>query len=712
MKTFKTELGAVILLSDPNHTQLLDIVPNQCAIDFEWRPGKESEIAMIQIAYFDAKQLQYICFLFRNWDQKKMKQFLRNPKKGKIIASKVNSRAMDFRKLALTFKTEFYDGCGFLSLQTLAEKKGLPIGLGNLCATFDFEYLELDFRLHHKWDSVWTEDEEKVMVRYAAHDAILAHLLWLRLQLVPDLKKNTEVYPCRVMMKTGSCTKVNCQYSHSLITCDKCNVVCTSEQGWKNHVNGRKHQETLESMGETYRSEFYCSDCNRNFNTSKALKYHLGSLEHKKTLNVMKFVEKKVQSQSDKEGFSVSAESVFDLGVLPTLSTVTPLHFVIESKHSLDGFLLQFVFTSKDSDCVELVPVRTPQCPLKLPSKSQATIKFNCKAKKWGYFQSEMQFHFQRQSKVFVITRTVKGFVGDRDLFENLMPKTEYVRKQRSATVVADEEEFIGAGHVPELVADVKKYVRPLNVYPVPHKLRQLIYAPASAREMPAHEEFVQEFLPKDYGPLGSYSMHYSHLLWAEEAQLEIDIKQFTMLRTDVISQSGGRSFLISVPGLAEGRPSILIGDSILVKKSDTPNSRAFEGRAVDVRLNEVVLKFHEKFKKSYIKGQKYDVQFRYNRNPWRRMQLAVATTSEQFTGLDTIYRGKEAEKKTKMAVEGLKIANEYKWKPFNRMLFDNPEQRKAISIILNDLFMPFPFLIHGPPVTAINFRVLGKLSP
>jgi hypothetical protein len=668
MKSFKTELGVVILVSDPEHTDILHEVPNQCAVDFEWRPGKETEIATIQIAYFDSRRQQYFCFLFRNWDHRQMKRFLRNPKKAKVIASKVDSRAQDFKKLALTFNGDFYDGCGFLSLQTLAERKGFPIGLAKLCAAFDLEYLELDYRLHHKWDSVWTEEEEMLMVRYAAHDAILAHLLYFRLQQAPDVGKNHEVYPCREMMKTGSCKRASCPYSHALITCDKCSVVCTSESGWKNHVNGRKHQETLANLGEAYRSEFYCADCNRNFNTSKALKYHLSSLEHKKVLSVMKFVQQKAQSQSDKEGFSVSAESVFDLGVLPTLKAIVPLHFVIESKHTVDGTLVDLKFASKDTDCVHLEPVRIPQGPLKLPANSQTTFKFRCKSRKWGYFQTELQFHFQREGKAFMITRTIKAFVGDKQLFETLMPKTVYARKQRPATIVADEEEFIHAGHVPELVADVKKYVRPLNVYPVPHKLRQVINAPASAREMPAHEEFTQEFLPKDYGPLGSYSIHFSHLLWAEEAQLEIDIKQFTMMSADVVSQSGGRSFLISVPGLAEGRPSILIGDSILVKPSDNPKAKAFEGRAVDVRLNEVVLKFHEKFKKNYIKGQKYHIQFRYNRNPWRRMQLAIATTSERYTGLDTLYRGKEAEKKSKMAAEGLKLASEYVWKPFNRM--------------------------------------------
>jgi helicase MOV-10 len=333
----------------------------------------------------------------------------------------------------------------------------------------------------------------------------------------------------------------------------------------------------------------------------------------------------------------------------------------------------------------------------------QATLKFECDSKKLGYYQSELAFHFQRGSHTYVISRTVKAYVGEKDLFEQLMPKVPYKKKVHKPAIVSDDGDYIGAGKIPELNSDLSRYVRKLNFYDVPSKVRQVLFAPASTRELPVHQEFAMEFLPHDYAPLGSYSQHYSHLLWAEEAQLEVDIRQFSMFGVDVISQARGRSFVIKVPGLAEGRPSILIGDSILVKKSNDRNARAFEGRAVEMRLDEVVLKFNPKFNDRYINGEKYDVQFKYNRNPWRRMQLAIATSSEMLTGFDTLYRGKEAEKKSLVAEKELKMVDEYRWQPFNRMLFDNPEQRRAVSIIVNDSFHPFPFLIHGPPVLLID---------
>jgi hypothetical protein len=349
-KTFKTELGTVILIEDENDTQLLGIVPEVSAIDFEWKTGKQSKISVIQIAFYQPEFKQHICLVFRQWNSTLMMQFLSNHKKRKIIASKITSRDSDFIKLALTFRQEFYDGCGFVSLQVLAESKGCPVGLKSLCEKFDLEYQDLHYKFHQKWASQWSLEEEQIMVRYAAHDAILALLLWYKLSALPDAASEKSKYPCRQMMKHGSCSKKDCVYSHSLITCDKCHIVCTDEKGWKQHINGRKHQQTLAELQEEYKSEFHCNECTRNFASQNALRYHMKSMEHRKTLYVLKFKHQKEESQSDKDGFSVSAEGVFDLGVISDVNLHVPLTFVVESKHQVDGYLTDIQFVNKDSN--------------------------------------------------------------------------------------------------------------------------------------------------------------------------------------------------------------------------------------------------------------------------------------------------------------------------------------------------------------------------
>jgi hypothetical protein len=151
------------------------------------------------------------------------------------------------------------------------------------------------------------------------------------------------------MMQKGSCTKNGCSFSHEIITCEHCNVVCTDEASWKGHINGKKHKSTLAARGQVYKGEFYCSDCNRNFDNQRALNFHLGSPGHRKIIRVIKYKQQKEQSQSDKAGFSVSDTSLFDLGVLTQLNQRISLSFIVENRNYSAGTLVSLNFQNKDS---------------------------------------------------------------------------------------------------------------------------------------------------------------------------------------------------------------------------------------------------------------------------------------------------------------------------------------------------------------------------
>jgi hypothetical protein len=66
-----------------------------------------------------------------------------------------------------------------------------------------------------------------------------------------------------------------------------------------------------------------------------------------------------------------------------------------------------------------------PGYPLNLAAYSEKTIRLEFRAKRWGYFQTELEFVFQMSGQQVVITRMVKAFIGDRAMFESLLPKTE-----------------------------------------------------------------------------------------------------------------------------------------------------------------------------------------------------------------------------------------------------------------------------------------------
>jgi helicase MOV-10 len=66
-----------------------------------------------------------------------------------------------------------------------------------------------------------------------------------------------------------------------------------------------------------------------------------------------------------------------------------------------------------------------------------------------------------------------------------------------------------------------------------------------------------------------------------------------------------------------------LVGDFVKVWIAGNEKEE-FHGYASEVALEEVYLKFHDKFNRAYIKNQLCTVQFTVNRVPMRRMHQAI----------------------------------------------------------------------------------------
>jgi helicase MOV-10 len=78
----------------------------------------------------------------------------------------------------------------------------------------------------------------------------------------------------------------------------------------------------------------------------------------------------------------------------------------------------------------------------------------------------------------------------------------------------------------------------------------------------------------------------------------------------------------LTVPGLAEKRPSVIVGDKVLVKHHGSRSTSWFRGYVHKVEQHRVGLRFSPSF--NSIPGQKHDVRFCLGRIPLRRMHQAL----------------------------------------------------------------------------------------
>lgn len=137
--------------------------------------------------------------------------------------------------------------------------------------------------------------------------------------------------------------------------------------------------------------------------------------------------------------------------------------------------------------------------------------------------------------------------------------------------------------------------------------------------------------------------------------------------------------------GLAENRPSVLVGDFILVKHSGESNDqRWFKGCVHTVMADQVSLRFNDSF--STYKGTKFDVRFVLNRLPFRRMHQAITIKVDSSR-----YLFPELERVRAINAQPEPLT------PFNRLVGENHEQSMAVAAIVNQPPGSVPFVIFGP---------------
>ena len=137
---------------------------------------------------------------------------------------------------------------------------------------------------------------------------------------------------------------------------------------------------------------------------------------------------------------------------------------------------------------------------------------------------------------------------------------------------------------------------------------------------------------------------------------------------------------------MAEGRPSVIVGDFILLKHHGT-SGEWYRGCVHEIAADTVSLRFNDQF--STFKGNRFDVQFVLNRIPLRRQHQAL-TAKYELNRL--LFPDLEHDLGPVTDFD-----DDNTTPPINRILLGNPEQLMAVSTIVHSPPGSLPFVIFGP---------------
>ncbi|TWW75837.1 RNA helicase Mov10l1 isoform X1 [Takifugu flavidus] len=360
------------------------------------------------------------------------------------------------------------------------------------------------------------------------------------------------------------------------------------------------------------------------------------------------------------------------------------------------------------------------------------SIQIVCQTKSLGRCAELLLLHFSS----FTMGRRLEVTVSSKEE-DLLQPSSPYAPSETHPVSAAPS-------HVITVVAprDPPSFSRRrlpdfLPSYSLPRALRDCVEAQMDVL-------VVQPCLGEALSSLNMQS-RFSALLWLEELHAQKELKEFSI--SGALLKKGAGSLHLDVPGLAEGRPHLSIGDRVLLKKPQRNGMlMEFISYVTEICDESVSLRANSDFQHGYI-GEPLDVEFSYNRLTMRRCHNALELTKDfreilfpsrvtvqtpQWTEkwLDesdenqtvsdnkaaTLINGSASSISIDMKSQGTQTKDGcLPSKPIPRIgqFFNpdlNPPQREAVKRILAGECRPLPYVLFGPPGTGKTITLIETI--
>ena len=380
-----------------------------------------------------------------------------------------------------------------------------------------------------------------------------------------------------------------------------------------------------------------------------------------------RLLEKHANEEANKNGVAVSIPSLD--GMLVPVKETAAIEFSISNE--TPGTVLtriRFGGTGKDLLAVDGSPFQK-----ELPDCLDVRIIFRSRG--FGLCRANVRFDFEGPTSRFTILRPLKIRSGDAAAGEILKPESPYQEKWKG---IAFNSDNVFVPPPPQPSSNTTNPFVKLPMYWIPEDVREMIRGGELETVLQKPEKI------EDYGDF------WKCLLWASEFQASQDIKLYDMEGAKLGRE--GRHMVLRVPGLAEGRPSVLRGDLVIAQWGE----KTYKGRVILTRMLEVVLEFDRSFHKKFNTSlDAVDIRFTFSRTTFRTSHEGCVV-AEFRMGKPMLFPAREDAiaavlENRKRAVAKLHWAN--------RAL--NEEQMAAVTKIVEGTCRPLPYIIFGPPGTG-----------
>ncbi|KAG1741528.1 RNA helicase [Suillus paluster] len=542
---------------------------------------------------------------------------------------------------------------------------------------------------------------------------------------------------CPQLEAHGACTNPLCTGYHDVHLCELCGVFCAStkwyeahlasknhrrklaghdgrqyhcticathifgQKSWGQHVQGTRHRRNAENKGvsaevapaipEALPGQF-CGVCDSQI--SQALwDSHPRSFEHRRKAGYMAFKIALEEAEKDKHGILISEGLDFGIvesadaarGVLRTLTieTTVPSSRVTIKKASLSSFMggkTPFAITTAVEGAI-------------LAYRRPTAVGVRFLTPHSGRMDSRLEILFEDTvlHVTFVIARVLKAIVGSQADYELLKPIAPFQPRQRSRT--QPETEVVPG--VPPPSNNVIPYIMKLPRATPSESLSAALSETSSGKAL---DNLRRVFLPKIFDS-STYSRYFKTLLWTEEHRMERDLEHYDISDAQLVYHQ--QYYHLEVPGLAEKRPSVLIGDRFLVQKHGAVEGHWYEGNVHVVQQASVGLRFDRSFR-GWSPQQRYTVRFKLNRIPMKRQHQALDTAF----AFDKFLFPQRAHILPLGARPGMGPII-----PFNSLIATNPPQLQAVTSILFQQPGSAPFIVFGPPGTGKTITIVEAMK-